>query len=411
MFAIRRIGITYCISVFLLILCSSHLYAQSNEPVKKDTLIRRQIDVWDVWREIWGIEDFDHVDTTKIKKGKVYLSLLPSIGYAQVSSFKLVSSANISFCTDDPKTTNLSTIFANGEYSLKRQLTLLVESDIWSKDNKYDFIGDFRYYKYPSVTYGLGGHTTLADADPLDYSYLRVYEVVAKQIVPDFLAGIGYNLDYRYDIEDFGRKNGTETDMEKYDGDVSTTVSSGLSLNLVYDSRRNNNNPQSGWFGNVIVRPNLTLLGSSNNWQLLYAEFRKYVEFPKKSHNILSFWNFYWFTMGHAPYLDLPATYWDTYENSGRGYVQDRYKGPGMMYLETEYRFRILKNGLLGGVLFVNAQSFSNWPRDNFDNILPAVGTGIRIKVNKHSNTNACIDYARGIQGSNGFFFNLGEVF
>ncbi len=395
-------------------LCNFNLHAQPGVSYKlvfnKDTACR-QIDCWDVWRSFWGLEDSVHVDTTKIRKGKIYLSLIPSIGYAEVSSFKLVTSANISFCTDEPKTTNLSTIFTNAEYSLKRQVTVMVESDIWTKKNKYDLIGDYRFYKYPSVSYGLGGHTTLANADPLSYSYLRLYETVAKQVAPDFLVGLGYNLDYRYDIEDFGRTDGTETDMKKYDGDARSTVSSGISLNLIYDTRRNNNNPQGGWFGNVIVRPNLTLLGSSNNWQLLYAEFRRYIEFPRKSHNVLSFWNFYWFTIGHAPYLDLPATYWDTYENSGRGYVQDRFKGPGMMYFETEYRFRILTNGLLGGVVFTNFQSFSNWPANNFDNVLPAAGAGIRIKVNKHSNTNACIDYARGINGSSGVFFNLGEVF
>ncbi len=377
----------------------------------KDTLIGHQIDVWDVWRYIWGQTENLYHDSIPLKKGKFYISPVPALGYTIQSSFFAGAEANISFFTDEPRQTNLSTILINGEYSLKQQFTLQLESDIWTKNNKIDLVGDIRYYQYPSVTYGLGTHSTIADADPLDYTYLRVYEVFAKQFAPDLLCGIGYNLDYRYDIEDFGNASHTETDIKKYDGGASSTVSSGLSLNMVYDARRNNNNPQGGWYGDVIIRPNLTILGSTNNWQLFYADFRKYFRLPGKSHNILAFWNYYWITIGHAPYLDLPATQWDTYENSARGYIQDRFKAPALIYFETEYRFKILSDGLLGGVVFTNFQSYSNWPSNTFSTIFPAVGTGLRIKVNKHSNTNACIDYAWGVQGSNGVFFNLGEVF
>jgi len=31
--------------------------------------------------------------------------------------------------------------------------------------------------------------------------------------------------------------------------------------------------------------------------------------------------------------------------------------------------------------------------------------------MNEFSDVNLCIDYAFGLMGSNGFFFNLGEVF
>ena len=43
--------------------------------------------------------------------------------------------------------------------------------------------------------------------------------------------------------------------------------------------------------------------------------------------------------------------------------------------------------------------------------IYQAVGVGLRIKFNKFSNTNLCIDYGVGANGSHGFFGNLGEVF
>ncbi len=82
-----------------------------------------------------------------------------------------------------------------------------------------------------------------------------------------------------------------------------------------------------------------------------------------------------------------------------------------MIYAEAEYRFRILRNGLLGGVLFSNASTVSDWPGNNFDRINPGYGFGLRIKMNKSSSTNLCFDYAFGADGSSGFAFNMNEVF
>jgi len=64
---------------------------------------------------------------------------------------------------------------------------------------------------------------------------------------------------------------------------------------------------------------------------------------------------------GNPPYLDLPSTGWDTYSNTGRGFIQGRYRRKNMVYLEAEYRFKVSKSGLLGGVVFANAQSLTEW--------------------------------------------------
>ena len=78
---------------------------------------------------------------------------------------------------------------------------------------------------------------------------------------------------------------------------------------------------------------------------------------------------------------------------------------------EGEYRFDILRNGLLGGVVFCNAESVPDYPYSSFDVIHVGKGIGLRIKLNKYSDTNLCIDYGWGDGGSRGFFFNVGEVF
>ncbi len=79
--------------------------------------------------------------------------------------------------------------------------------------------------------------------------------------------------------------------------------------------------------------------------------------------------------------------------------------------MEGEFRYRIVPSGILGGVVFGNLQYFTGNPMRSDQILVPAGGLGLRIKMNKKSATNLAIDYGFGINGSQGFFINLGESF
>jgi outer membrane protein assembly factor BamA len=251
----------------------------------------------------------------------------------------------------------------------------------------------------------------LDESNDIDYSHLRIHQSVLRKIFPNVYAGLGFFLDYHWDVKEEGLPDGSESDAAKY-GLPPKSVSSGPVVNLLYDNRKNAINPANGLYANVLYRPNFTWTGSDQNWQSLTIDVRKYIRLPGSWRHILAFWSFDWLTLsGKPPYLDLPSTGWDNYNNTGRGYIQGRFRSNNMLYLEAEYRFDIMRNGLIGGVLFANAQSFSNYPQNNIDMVWPGVGLGIRLKANKRSNTNIAIDYGFGMDGSRGFFVNLGEVF
>ncbi|MBA3664837.1 MAG: hypothetical protein H0W61_11610, partial [Bacteroidetes bacterium] len=284
-------------------------------------------------------------------------------------------------------------------------------TNIWSRKNKYNFLGNWRYYKYPEQTYGLGGHTRSGDRTKLDYSYFLFREAVLRHIPgSDFYTGAGYNLSYHANIKQILDVPGQETDFDRYGRNISS-ISSGVSAHVLFDNRGNTINPQKGAYANVSYYQYAKLFGSDNNWQALIVDARKYFGIGP-SNNVLAFWSYSWFTFGgKRPYLDLPSTGWDAYSNVGRGYIQSRLRGENLLYFETEYRFKITRNGLFGGVLFANAQSVSDWPSNKFTVLYPAVGGGLRFKLNKYSGTNLSIDYGFGTHGSHGLFINVGEVF
>jgi hypothetical protein len=350
-------------------------------------------------------------ENPQMKAGKLYASALPSVQYTLQTGFAAAVTGNFAFYTSDEANANISSVMTSVNYSQKKQFFVPIEANIWTKGNKFNIQADWEYSKFPQNTYGLGGFTTDQDGYPIDYHYIRLYQTIYKTIAPDFYLGLGYNYDNYWNIQELNIPKDTTTNWDAY-GFSNTARSSGPTFNVLYDGRRNAINPFPGYYANVTLRSNITFLGSDNNWTSLLIDLRKYMHFPANSSNTLGFWSYNWFTVaGKPPYLNLASTASDTYENLGRGYVQGRYRGQNLVYLETEYRFGITANGLLGGVIFANAQSYTEPTSNRFETILPGYGIGIRIKVNKFSKTNVCLDYGFGAHGSRGIFANLGEVF
>lgn len=372
-----------------------------------DTLAARkmrenQIDVADMLEAFFNYKPATTVDTVT---SKPTFTIVPAIGYTLVTKFAVVLSGNMAFRAG-PKS-RISTIITSIAFTQNKQFTFPVLSNIWSKDNKYNFIGDFRLYKYPQSTFGLGSNSNIHHEDPMDYSYVRIYETVLRHVTGNLYAGGGYIIDDHWNITDKGRYN----DYAVY-GKNSFSIASGFSLNALLDSRDNAINPYKGGYASVQYRDNLNFLGSSGGWSSLIIDVRRYINLPEGSDNVLALWSYDWLTLNGRPaYLDLPSTQWDAFSTTGRGYIQGRFRGAQMVYAEGEYRYRIFDNGLLGGVFFLNAESFSAAPGTKLQAIQPGYGPGLRIKLNKISKTNICIDYGFGSQGSKGLFIDVGEIF
>jgi hypothetical protein len=374
--------------------------------------VKNQLDLIDIALAILKKKGTVRKDTVVRRNGKLYISALPAFGYTLITGLAGTIAANGAFYTSDEENANVCSILTEPAYTQYKQILLPVQANIWTPGNRYNIQTDWGYKKFPQDTYGLGGHTSLSDGYLIDYSHLRFYQTVFKTIAPDLFLGVGYYMDHFYHIREVDPPKGEVTDFEKY-GLTPTSTSSGVTLNFLYDLRRNLINPKGGGsYVNLVYRSNFTFLGSDAHWQSLLTDLRKYVNFPAGSKNILGFWTYDVITLqGKPPYLALPYTSCDTYINSGRGYVQGRFRGKNMLYLETEYRFGITHNGLIGAVVFANVQSFSETATGRFEVLWPACGAGIRAKLNKYSNTNVCLDYGVGLGGSKGIFVNLGEIF
>ena len=371
-------------------------YAQNND-------VDNQLDLYDISLRLLGSSH------KTIAQHKIESSIVPALGYSMHTSWAACLSASFVIQRANKKIEDKDNILLTSfTYTINNQFMVPLQSNWWFKENKWNINTDWRYLKYPSITYGLGAKSKLTDANYIDYQYIKLHQTIAHKIANNWYAGLGVYYDYIYDINELNPSTKLSS-FKKYDS-ARTEKAIGPVFKLLFDNRKNQINAHQGWYANMVFRPNVKALGSDANWQSMLIDLRKYI--PLNSHDVLAIWSYSWLTLGgKPPYLLLPSTGWDDTYNTGRGFIQGRYRGRNFLYLETEYRFKISRNGLLGAVVFANTQSISKEMNSNFHSLAFGYGAGIRIKLNKHTNTNICIDYGIGKDGSNGISVNLGEVF
>jgi hypothetical protein len=372
--------------------------------------------------------------------------VLPNISSNPTNGFILGVGGALSWYMGSRETTRVSAAGFTVAYTSKNQLISFIKPNIYTKDNKLFLQGDLRFYLYSQPTYGLGtnsppdtsslqmpsnfhwdgeGGSSDSIAFPMKFNYVKIHEIVNFKLKENFYAGVGYHLDYYSSIKDTKYKPATDSTPEletphhywshKHGFDSSKYILSGISANILYDSRDNMINAYKGIYANINYRYNFNVLGSSEDASTLWAEFRYYKGLSKKlPRHVIACWFFGDFNLtGNMPYLTLPALGEDQRARSGRGYTNGRYRGKNLVYGEIEYRFPISQcSQILGGVVFVNATTTDN-PNLNvnlFQYVQPGIGFGIRVMVNKNFRTNINLDIAIGHKSS-GFYFSGQETF
>lgn len=376
---------------------------------------------------------------TKMEVGKNYLSFLPVVGYGPAFGFLVGGALSLNKLLGESPTKATNALI-NFQVTTKNQFILNARSKIYLDQNKWFIQGDWRFLLYAQPTYGLGINKTEADKgitsnpginentpiseEPMKYSQVRFYEEAAVKLgESSFYAGLGVAIDQHFNIQDQRLDTIPTspsyfiTSHNSYSKDKNFNPThygtNGIKLSVLTDTRDNIANPYKGYFFSLSLLNNLKIgSNSKQSTQLLY-DGRYYLGVNKaRPRQVLTFWSFGTFLLaGTMPYLALPSIGWDTYNRSGRGFVQGRYRGLSMVYNEAEYRFPISKNNFFGGSLFANATNASSSNQQLFDRTALGYGVGLRLQMDKAARVNITVDFGMTGKELGGVYFNLQEAF
>jgi hypothetical protein len=171
------------------------------------------------------------MDTGHADVGKLHISLLPGVGYSLQTGLAAVVQGNCGFYTSNTEDANLSSIESSVSYTQLNQILIPVQASLWSKNNTYNLQTDWRFLKFPQLTYGIGSYSSVANAYFIDYSNVRLYTTLYKSIRPDMYIGAGYDFDYLWNVHEVNPPAGVVTDFQKY-GISNTAVASAPTIDF-----------------------------------------------------------------------------------------------------------------------------------------------------------------------------------
>ena len=407
--------------IFFLLFQAANLWGQSDSIIQQNEIPQK--DLVDYLRHY--TKSKGKAPDTSLQVGKLYKTYLPVVGYGPAVGFVFGGGISFSSLLGQASNTHISSALLNASVTTKEQFYMNLRTNLYLPQDKWIMQGDFRIMLYAQPTYGLGIHKNEFDSGQnMRFNYFRFYEKAYRNVAKHFYLGMGIQLDKHFKIQD------QQLDLELpavrvtdhyayslakgFDPDKYTTL--GLSLDFLYDSRDNSINCYKGAYAQFSYRQNLSFLGSSQNSSSFFYDLRKYFVISHRAadKSILAFWTWGQFnTSGNIPYLALPAIGWDTYNRSGRGYVQGRLRGTNMMYMESEYRFPLTANGFLGAVIFVNGTTASSdfQQQSLFNSTAIGYGAGFRVKMDKRSRTSIGVDLGMENWNTRRIYFNLQECF
>lgn len=200
--------------ISFLLLLFSNSYGQSG--IKKDSIIEKdsiplsiekvkeippQKDLLDVIGSVFHSKKLADTSSQQKRDTHLHLSPLPAVGYSLQTGFAGLVSGNMAFYSDTLPYTKISSITSSITYSQNNQIILPFQVNLWSKGNRFNFISDFRYMKYPTNIYALGGPDDPNTGYNIKFLGIKLHQTVLKSLANNLYMGLGYYYDHFFNIK------------------------------------------------------------------------------------------------------------------------------------------------------------------------------------------------------------------
>ena len=176
-----------------------------------------------------------------------------------------------------------------------------------------------------------------------------------------------------------------------------------LLIPIEWDSRDHSLFPRDGWH----IKSNATLyresVGSDFDATTISLAVNRYI--PMRDTDVLAVRGYFRSVSGDAPFFLLSSFGGST---DLRGYPAGRYRDRMMYALQAEYRWQFHRRWILTGFAGFGEVA-SDWGEFG-NNLLPAVGTGIRFVLSQEHRMSLSADISKGQDGYE-FYFGVNEAF
>jgi hypothetical protein len=334
---------------------------------------------------------------------------LPAIAYSQETGLEFGVVSLYSFYTDrkDIETRN-SSITGIATFTTKKQSNFKLITDIFSPQNKYQYLSEIRYKDFPFNFFGVGNKTLQANEDKVIQKLFKLSGEVEKLFSRRFYAGISTSFEkYSFTAKESGGIF-SSGDPFIFDPDGGKVLYIGI--NQVSDNRNTNTYTTKGSYLKLNFSYAPDFFGGDNFTGTLFkADFRNFRSFDVKT--VLAIQVMYQTLQGsNSPFYLLPQLGND---QMMRGYYTGRYRDKNLLAAQAELRYRFSHK--LGAVAFLGAGSVYSRGL-NLEDFKPSRGAGFRYFFDVDRGLSIRLDYGIGEKRANekrqkGFYVSLAEAF
>ncbi|CAI2786527.1 MAG TPA: hypothetical protein DHV72_13125 [Serratia grimesii] len=297
----------------------------------------------------------------------------------------------------DKKTQN-SSISLTGLITTSGALGLGLTNYTFFHDDQWRLFVEGSVAKVPTKFWGIGYDAAQGSEQKYTEDSFRLHPQVLYRLVGNLYAGVGWDVSSLHASVDQPHAGDL---FSRYDVPTSS-VSSGATMALNYDSRDVITRPRKGQFFSAEYSLFDPELGSDTRFTALQLQYNYYLALNDA--DVLAFDVWGRFTQGDVP--------WDRLSEAGddrrlRGYYQGRYRDKDVVSTQVEYRKQL--SWRHGYVLWVGAGALGDSPQNLSQHpLLPTVGAGYRFEVKP--NMNIRLDLGFGKESA-GFYFQIAEAF
>ncbi len=287
-------------------------------------------------------------------------------------------------------------------YTQNRQYLLTIPWQIYTKVDRFFLNGSLDYRMFPEYFYGLGNDTREENRALYEFSALTLVSKSYIKLENDTYFGLA--IQGQHLVPDFPEN---EVLFDEVGQEIGENGYSYLSFgpSFMWDRRDHILSPSTGSY--LEFTP-MFGLGTADQRPITFGlallDFRDYWKIGENTTWANQF--VAQFSLGTVPYRVLPMLGGPLLH---RGYYQGRFRDNQLLLLQSEIRQHVI--GRFGFVVFGSVgRVYPDIRTEIFNELHPAAGAGIRVRVSKNDRTNVRFDYSI-TPDSSGFYIYFAESF
>lgn len=303
--------------------------------------------------------------------------------------------------------TRVSTINIMATHTTHNQSKAKIVSDVWSRDNRFHYSSELRYWDFPYSFYGVGANTWKTDKESINEKKVRLTFAIDKRMAANYYVGIQTGFEY---FKNQGTDpNGIFSANDYYGKTGGKRLAFGLRQS--YDSRDKVTYTTDGFYGNLQLdyTPDFFSGEQFTGWQMRF-DGRYFASLSDEL--VLALNGVYEGIYGSRVPFYLYAQLGG--ENTMRGYYQGRFRDKNMATGQLELRYRFMPRFAVVG--FGGAGTVFGEQPLTIHHFKPNYGAGIRYFFDLNKDLSLRIDYGFGEKRAgegrlSGFYFSMNEAF